>query len=857
MQKIRKPILVPLAIVMLLLLGVTIFNAHNSMNLQFNREMRTYIDGAKKIYENALAKDAEEMAGLLDFLERDDTLQKNWLAKNREALLDYSSPIFHDLKNKYRVTHFYFHQLDKTNFLRVHQPPRHGDLINRFTLQEAAKNQLTSWGIELGPLGTFTLRVVRPWIIDGQLAGYLELGEEITHISRQMKEALGIEVISIIEKDHLDRQRWEEGVRMLGNTSTWDRFSDFVVSDETLAIPNALDKYLVQHSISHEQFLFDFFLNDKRYAGGFLPSYDAWGREVGELIVLRDVSTQKAVLQKLWVRQGLIFLVLGTGLYILFWIYLNRLAGLLQNQHQALEAKITEHQKSELALRESEERYRDLFENAHDLIQIIQPDGRLLYVNRSWRERMGYDRKTIADLTLNDILAAEQVTNFNKIVENVKASGQLKEIKTIFIAKDGRPVSVEGSATCKFNDNTPASIRFILRDVTEQENLEKQLYQSQRIQAIGTLAGGIAHDFNNILTAIIGYAEFLEQDIPRDTEAWSNLQEVIKAGNRAKELVKQILTFSRQTEQELRPTQVNLLVKEVLKLMRSSLPTTITIRQNIGSEYGSVMADPSQIHQVVMNLCNNAYHAMQEKGGELRVGLYPKELTLKDQTTHDAMPPGNYLVLEVSDTGHGMDQATMERIFEPYFTTKERGRGTGLGLSLVHGIVKKHHGQITVHSEPGKGATFQVYLPLIKSQDDPTLSEAVEITPRGTERIMVLDDEVAIAHFEELMLKSLGYRVETFSDSLLCLESFRNAPDSFDLVITDMTMPGMTGAELARHILEIRPGLPIIICTGFSEVINEETAKSIGIRELVMKPMLRNQMAKVIRKVLDSPAENS
>jgi signal transduction histidine kinase/ABC-type amino acid transport substrate-binding protein/CheY-like chemotaxis protein len=390
------------------------------------------------------------------------------------------------------------------------------------------------------------------------------------------------------------------------------------------------------------------------------------------------------------------------------------------------------------------------------------------------------------------------------------------------------------------------------RESSEREMLKEQLRQTQKMEAVGTLAGGIAHDFNNILTAIIGFTELANEQLTEDSPIHSDLQEVLKAGGRAKDLVQQILTFSRQADSELKPILPHLIFKEALKLLRSSIPTTIELRHNI-KDCGSIKADPTQLHQVIMNLCTNAYHAMRETGGVLGVSLSRVDLDGEDIKAHDfTLPPGPYVRLEVSDSGRGMDKATLAQIFNPYFTTKKRGEGTGLGLSVVHGIIKSLGGTITVYSEPQRGSTFQVYLPsLVAEQPVQQQQREPETILGGNERILVVDDEGVIIGLEEKILQSLGYEVFAFTDCEEALLTFQQNSEKIDLIITDMTMPHMTGMEFAQRCFEIRAEMPIILCTGFSELIDEPRAKALGIREYIMKPIVKRDLAAVVRKVLD------
>jgi two-component system cell cycle sensor histidine kinase/response regulator CckA len=382
--------------------------------------------------------------------------------------------------------------------------------------------------------------------------------------------------------------------------------------------------------------------------------------------------------------------------------------------------------------------------------------------------------------------------------------------------------------------------------------IERQLRQAQKMEAIGTLAGGIAHDFNNILAAIMGFTEMALRKVPEESPVRCDLEHIFKAGSRATDLVRQILTFSRPTELERKPMLVAPLVKETLKLLRSSLPTTIEIRQDVAIPPGGgvVLGDASQVHQVLMNLCTNAAHAMRAKGGILSVGLSEVEVDSSFVSMYPRMGVGPYVCLTVSDTGHGMDAAVMERVFEPYFTTKEAGEGTGLGLAVVQGIVRNCGGVVTVHSEPGQGTTFRVYLPRIGGEIAPE-PQPVEVLPAGDERILFVDDEDALVDLGKRMLNSLGYDVVAKTNSLEALETFRAQPDAFDLVITDMTMPAPTGMELAKELLSIRRDIPIILCTGFSELIDGKQAKEAGVRELVMKPYVLRNIATTIRDVLE------
>ena len=521
---------------------------------------------------------------------------------------------------------------------------------------------------------------------------------------------------------------------------------------------------------------------------------------------------------------------------------------------EAANRMIIERNKAEAALRQSELNYRQLVQSANSIIMRMDTDGRVIFFNKYAQEFFGYRATDILgknvvgtivppkdragfDLTqmISDIGTHPEryVSNEN---ENIRCNGE--RVRVAWMNK-----AIYGE------DDRVKEILCVGIDVTEKWQLEKRLSQAQKMEAIGTLAGGIAHDFNNILSAIMGYTELSLIDIPHDSALRKNLKQVLKAGGRAKELVQQILTYSRQREREMQPIKINLIVNEALKLLRASLPSTIQINHSIKSNL-AIMSDPTNIHQVVMNLCTNAAHSMQENGGLLEVSLVDVDLDADFAKRHPDLNPGKFVCLAVSDTGHGMSPAVMERIFDPFFTTKNKGEGTGMGLSVVHGIVKSHAGSLTVDSTPGRGSVFKAFFPAIESEWIPH-NESADLMVTGTESILFVDDEAFQADIALKMLSRLGYRLTACTSSVEALERFRQSPQDFDLVITDMTMPHMTGDLLARELISIRPEIPIIVCTGYSDRIDTDTAHQIGIRELVMKPVVMKDFANCIRRIFD------
>jgi len=525
---------------------------------------------------------------------------------------------------------------------------------------------------------------------------------------------------------------------------------------------------------------------------------------------------------------------------------------------QNFRKEIDERKRAEDALRESEARYRTLFEEALDAMFLSEVEtGILIDCNQAALQLVGWEKSELVGKPQRILHPPEDVQgNFSKTFRHHLKENLGQSLETQVITKSGRIRDVSIKANILMLKNRQV-LQGTFRDITEwkqtqeeKKKLEFQLRQSHKMEAIGTLAGGIAHDFNNILAAMIGYTELAQLDVPEYSQTHDNLEAVCKAGMRAKDMVQQILTFSRQNDERKTPVRIGSIINEVLKLLRASLPATIEIRQNIQTESDTILGDPTQIHQVLVNLCANAEYAMREHGGVLEVSLMEYPLDAGDRARNFDLKPGPHLRLSLSDTGCGMDASIVGRIFDPYFTTKQSNQGTGMGLAVVHGIVKSHGGSIGVASTPGQGTTFDIFFPRIEAKQAREV-EAIELTCRGTERILFVDDEMALVDIGKQMLERLGYDVVTRTSSIEALEAFRAQPDRFDIVITDQTMPNMTGAELAQELLYIRPDIPVILCTGYSYMISEDEARANGIRDYVMKPIVLNDMAKVIRKALD------
>jgi PAS domain S-box-containing protein len=520
---------------------------------------------------------------------------------------------------------------------------------------------------------------------------------------------------------------------------------------------------------------------------------------------------------------------------------------------------ITERKQADEILR----RLEKAVEMSAEVIFMTDTHGTFTYVNPAFTELYGYTSEEVLGKTTPRILKsgltdAEIYTEF----WNSLLAKRIVRRELINHTKDGKNITVEVSVNPVVDEREEIEgFLAVQRDISERnrareerQKLEAQLRQAQKLETIGTLAGGVAHDFNNILTPIMVYAEMAAKRLSGDHATRSDLEHVIAGANRAKDLVKQILTFSRQTESERIVIELSSIVKEALKLLKASFPSTIAIEADIQTGCGEVLADPSQIHQLLMNLCTNAFHAMREKGGVLRVTLESVTVTEEAARMIPAISAGEFVRLTVADTGCGMDERTQERIFEPFFTTKKVGEGTGLGLSVVHGIVTSYDGAITTQSEVGKGTLFEVYLPRMRAIHGTKIVEETAVVG-GHEQILVVDDEPEVANVLKDVLEELfGYMVTVRTSSVDALELLRNVPNRFDLVITDLTMPHLTGDHLAREIQTFRKDLPVILMTGFSEATDEERCRQLGIAGFLLKPPLSADLARMVRNVLDGVA---
>jgi PAS domain S-box-containing protein len=575
----------------------------------------------------------------------------------------------------------------------------------------------------------------------------------------------------------------------------------------------------------------------------------------------------------IWVC-GCGFLLSVLMLIRLSWIQEQRLKEIvdertleLSNSNQSLLHKFNEQRQTEEELRKSEETYRLLADNISDNLWVLDLNTlKFTYISPSVIKLSGFTSDETLKISLQDLLTPSSMelamSVLTEELEDENRNPTPLRSRTLELeqyCKDGTTVWTEAAMRLIHdNEGRPVSVLGVTRNISERKQAEKerrkleaQLQQAYKMEAIGTLTGGVAHDFNNILSIIIGNTELALDDIPKNNPASLCLENINTASHRAAEIVKQLLNYSRKTDHTLQPVNIVSVIKDALKFLRSTIPTNIKFKKNIQHTSINVLADPVQIHQVMMNLCVNAYHEMEDAGGTLGVTIKNKVLDEKEANSYPELTKGDYVELMVSDTGPGIDPGIIYRIFDPYYTTKEVGKGSGMGLAVVHGIVKNHNGFVTATSKLGKGSTFTILLPVIKEKPESKIEKTDELPP-GNEKILFIDDEEAIVNIIQKILERLGYKVEALRNPLEALQLFQSKPDKFDLVITDTTMPQMTGVDLSEKLRNIRPDIPIIICTGHSDLIDKTKAKKIGLNAYVMKPIMKQDIANTIRNVLDT-----
>lgn len=958
-HSLRKRILIPSSLAIAILLGMSFVSIYWFQQEHISREVESKLQSVQRLYSGMLESDASLMAAALHMLQRDQDIKIALKAQDKKALFDLTSAEFGHLHVIHGLTHLYFTGPDRVNILRVHKPEKYGDEIDRFTMLDAEKTGRLSHGVELGPLGTFTLRVVEPWYDGEELIGYVELGEEIEHITQKLHAILGVEIHVMIEKAFLDREGWQAGMRMLGRDAEWDRFPSVVVIDQTSDVfPKSLDRFLGEEYHTSEVTDVGVSLDDRHYRSRFIPISDAGGRVVGDMVVMTDMTAEAAGLRMTLLFVGTICFAVGGALFTLLHVFVGRTEekmtaageelvrvtkavesasdaiiiadasgrpiyqneaswklfgyslqelevaggltllyadpavaieipstitqinswrGQVEARHRlgqqipvflradaiigeneeiagfiSIHTDMRERKRAEDALRESEERFRTLFDSAGDAIFIHDFEGKMIEVNQVACNRLGYGRDELLKMTPSDFNPPEQEPLIPQRLEKLQRYGQIR-FETTHVASDGRIIPVEiVSRTIDYRGK--GVMISVARDISErkvaekeQQRLQAELAQAQKMKAVGTLAGGVAHEFNNLLMGIQGNVSLLLMNMNSEPSQQRRLEKIEHQVEAGAQLTSLLLGYARKGAYEVRLLDLNLLVKETFGVFAKT-KKGIKIQFELMERSPMVEADRRQLEQVLLSLFLNAGDAMPA-GGDLLIKTM--------HTTHRHMKgrpydpkPGSYVMLTVTDNGTGMDQETMERVFDPFFTTKEVGQGTGLGLASAYGIVKAHGGYIEVDSTKGHGSTFTIYLPVSERVHE--VAEIADEVIKGTETVLLVDDEEPIRQLGRELLEAMGYRVLEASDGDEAIKAYRKNQGDIDVVLLEMNMPKMGGDVASVRLKEINPDVKVLLVGSYSTINGE--AREVLKRScdgFIQKPFNMKRLSSKIRELLD------
>ncbi len=884
---LRKQLIIPLLLCLFIMLAVSLASVFMIQRLHIHNTIKSNVDSVEKLFPTLLEMETNQLAAHVDLLGRDKNLQEIWLTRDRDSLFQTASPMFSEIKSKYNITHFYFTDLDRNCFLRVHNPERFGDYINRSTMNAAVRKGTNGSGIELGPLGTFTLRVVHPWFIDGTLVGYIELGKEILHIAPMLKRSLNVDLIFTIHKTRLHRLDWEEGMRMLGRDSQWDLFRDSVIIDATKDdIPPQIGGQLALPHQDHADGIVELNTDNLQLRAMFIPLIDAGARDVGDIIVISDVTALEYNLNMITLSILALFLFIGMILMALMYFFLirtedtigsikNKLVAEIEERKQAeedlkhhrdnlelliqerthelnnslikLKSEVEERKLAEEALRLSEDQFRGVFEGSALGITISDMNGHILKCNPAFQKMLGFSEKELKKMTFSTLTHSEDAGKHMELYhELLDGKRDFFRAEKRYISNDGQVVW--GQLTASFVRNQAGKPLFIIgliENIGERKLLEIERIKASKLESIGLLAGGIAHDFNNLLTAIVGNISLAKNFIDPASKASARLQQAEKALFRSKDLTQQLLTFSKGGD----PVKKSVAIADLLRESAEFALRGANVKCNftIAKDLWRALVDSGQFTQIIQNLMINADHAMAE-GGTITIAASNYTATRESDLP---INEGKFVKISIRDQGQGIKPDDLPKIFDPYFTTKNDG--TGLGLSIVHSIVNNHNGHIVVDSPPGKGTTFHIYLPASLMKNEKIKAEPSQVIT-GSGKILLMDDEEMIRDFARELLEYLGYEVELAGDGAEAVKLFQKARANgtpFSAVFMDITVPGgMGGKEAIQEMLEIDPAVKAIVSSGYARDPIMSNYQRYGFVGVVPKPYNLEEMSMELHRVL-------
>jgi PAS domain S-box-containing protein len=884
---LRRQIFIPILVSLCIMLVASIASIYMIQRLYVIDTIKSKVNGVEQLFPTLLEIESSQLSALIDKVEKDFKIQQAWLSRDKNSLLHATAPIFSELNAKYNITHFYFIDLEKVCYLRVHDPDRRGDYINRTTLDGAVREGKLYSGIELGPLGTFTLRAVYPWFIDGSLAGYLELGKEILHITPLIKQSLDVDLIFTIDKTRLNRPDWEAGMNMLGRESNWNLFPNSIVIDATYKkIPLKIGERLSLTHKYHSDDIIEISEKNTQLRAMMIPLTDAAATDVGDMIVVLDVTDLISHLKMITFSILAIFLFIGAILSIFIYFFIGRTehtiltiqdklvdeikehkstADDLKLHHDNLEAlveegtrelnkslnnlqqEVDEKKIAEEALRLSEAQFRGVFEGSAVGITISDIKGNIIKSNAAYQEMLDYSENELENMNFSVITHSEDVAKHMGLYkELLEGKRDFMKLEKRYLAKDGQVVW--GQLTVSLVHDRHGKPKFVIgliENIGERILLENERIRASKLESIGILAGGIAHDFNNLLTAIIGNISLARNYIEPENKAVQRLQQAEKALQQTSELTNQLLTFAKGGD----PIKTTVRITDIIKESASFALRGANVRCQFSfvDDLWRTEVDIGQFSQVIQNLVINADHAMP-KGGTIIISAENYK-----STSPGVLPlkKGKYIKISLMDSGQGIPHKHIPKIFDPYFSTKDDG--SGLGLAIVHSVVNKHNGHIEVESKPGEGTAFHIYIPasLKKVRVQKTDQDKMY---KGSGKILLMDDEEMIRDFAKDLLENLGYDIVLASDGEEAVRLFQTAQESgepFDAVLMDITVPGgMGGKEAIEEILKIDPDVKAIVSSGYAKDPIMSNYKKYGFTGVVPKPYNAEEMSRELNRIL-------